>query len=56
MYSEISGVAIVTLGKDSFRTPNDYRKDMKDTFMMKGVLKSLGLNAFFTVMQTAIVY
>ena len=41
MYPEISGVAIVTLGKDSFKTPED-KKDVKDKFTMKKAFTEFG--------------
>ena len=41
VYPEISGVAIVTLGKDSFKTL-DIDKCEKDVPMMKGVFKKFG--------------
>ena len=41
VYPEISGVAIVTLGKDSFKTTED-DKDAKDMLRMKKVFKKFG--------------
>ena len=41
VYPEISGVAIVTLGKDSFKTPEDV-KDVKDKITMKKVFTKFG--------------
>ena len=40
VYPEISGVAIVTLGKDSFKTPENV-KDAKD---MRNIFKEFGFN------------
>ena len=41
MYPEISGVAIVTLGKDFFKTPEG-ENDAKDMFTMKKVFTKFG--------------
>ena len=41
VYPEISGVAIVTLGKDSFKTPEN-AKCGKDMSIMKNIFKKFG--------------